>query len=121
MDLELHHVFILVKPRGEVAELLSSIGMREGTRNKHEGQGTSNWITQRLIKNGMSGLNTDTDFRLAGLKAMMESLAAGPKVDLRPPMMDLYKSIYFMTARKLEQFGAIGKKPEILKFHKAKT
>ncbi len=42
MNLELHHFFILVKPGAEVTELLSSIGMREGTRNKHEGQGTSN-------------------------------------------------------------------------------
>lgn len=42
MNLELHHFFILVKPGGEVAELLSSIGMQEGTRKKHEGQGTSN-------------------------------------------------------------------------------
>ncbi len=42
MNLELHHFFILVKPGAKVAELLSSIGMREGTRNKHEGQGTSN-------------------------------------------------------------------------------
>lgn len=42
MNLELHHFFILVKPGAEVAELLSSIGMREGARNKHEGQGTSN-------------------------------------------------------------------------------
>lgn len=42
MNLELHHFFILVKPGGEVADLLSAIGMQEGTRNKHEGQGTSN-------------------------------------------------------------------------------
>lgn len=42
MNIELHHFFILVKPRGDVAELLSSIGMQEGSRNKHEGQGTSN-------------------------------------------------------------------------------
>jgi hypothetical protein len=42
MNLELHHFFILVKPGAEVAELLSSIGMREGARNTHEGQGTSN-------------------------------------------------------------------------------
>jgi hypothetical protein len=42
MNLELHHFFILVKPGAEVAELLLSIGMHEGTRNKHEGQGTSN-------------------------------------------------------------------------------
>ena len=42
MNLELHHFFILVKPGAEVAERLSSIGMCEGTSNKHEGQGTSN-------------------------------------------------------------------------------
>jgi len=42
MNLELHHFFILVKPGAKVAKLLSSIGMYEGTRNKHEGQGTSN-------------------------------------------------------------------------------
>ena len=42
MDLELHHFFILVKPEAKVADLLLSIGMLEGTRNKHEGQGTSN-------------------------------------------------------------------------------
>ena len=42
MNLELHHFFILVKPSGEVADLLSLLGMPEGTRNKHEGQGTSN-------------------------------------------------------------------------------
>lgn len=42
MNLELHHFFILVEPGGTVAELLSAIGLREGTRNQHEGQGTSN-------------------------------------------------------------------------------
>jgi len=42
MNLELHHFFILVEPGGEVADLLSSLGMPGGTRNKHEGQGTSN-------------------------------------------------------------------------------
>lgn len=42
MNLELHHFFILVKPGGEVADLLSSLGITEGTRNEHEGQGTSN-------------------------------------------------------------------------------
>jgi len=42
MHLELHHFFILVKPGAEVGEHLLSIGMREGTRKKHEGQGTSN-------------------------------------------------------------------------------
>ena len=42
MNLELHHFFILVKPGGGVADLLLSLGLPEGTRNKHEGQGTSN-------------------------------------------------------------------------------
>jgi len=42
MNLELHHFFILVEPGGKVAELLAAIGMQEGTRNTHEGQGTSN-------------------------------------------------------------------------------
>ena len=42
MNLQLHHFFILVRPGGEVAEQLLSIGLREGTRNKHEGQGTAN-------------------------------------------------------------------------------
>ena len=42
MNLELHHIFILVDTGAEVAERLSSIGMREGKRNRHEGQGTSN-------------------------------------------------------------------------------
>lgn len=42
MKLELHHFFILVEPEAKVAELLVSLGMKEGARNKHEGQGTSN-------------------------------------------------------------------------------
>jgi len=42
MNLELHHFFILVEPEAMVAEQLLSLGMQEGTRNKHEGQGTSN-------------------------------------------------------------------------------
>ncbi|NOX42241.1 MAG: VOC family protein [Gammaproteobacteria bacterium] len=42
MNLELHHFFILVEPEAKVAKLLLSLGMQEGTRNKHEGQGTSN-------------------------------------------------------------------------------
>lgn len=42
MKLELHHFFILVEPEAKVAELLLSLGMKEGTRNKHQGQGTSN-------------------------------------------------------------------------------
>lgn len=42
MNLVLHHFFILVKPGADVADLLISIGMFEGARNIHEGQGTSN-------------------------------------------------------------------------------
>jgi len=42
MNLELHHFFILVEPGAKVADLLCSLGMKEGARNKHEGQGTSN-------------------------------------------------------------------------------
>lgn len=42
MNLELDHFFILVEPEAKVAELLVSLGMQEGTRNKHDGQGTSN-------------------------------------------------------------------------------
>ena len=42
MDIELHHFFILVEPGAEVAEHLRSIGMCEGTRNTHAGQGTAN-------------------------------------------------------------------------------
>ena len=42
MNLELHHFFILVEPEAKVADLLLPLGMKEGTQNKHEGQGTSN-------------------------------------------------------------------------------
>lgn len=42
MNLELHHFFILVTPGEKIAERLSSIGLQEGTRNTHAGQGTSN-------------------------------------------------------------------------------
>lgn len=42
MKLELDHIFMLVEPEAKVAELLLSLGMREGTPNKHEGQGTAN-------------------------------------------------------------------------------
>lgn len=42
MNLILDHVFVLVEPEAKVAERLVSLGMQEGTRNKHEGQGTSN-------------------------------------------------------------------------------
>lgn len=42
MNLELDHFFILVEPEAKVADVLVSLGMQEGSRNKHEGQGTSN-------------------------------------------------------------------------------
>ncbi len=42
MNLELDHVFILVEPEARVADLLIGQGFREGTRNQHPGQGTSN-------------------------------------------------------------------------------
>ena len=42
MNLELDHVFILVKPEARVANLLIAKGFEEGTRNIHPGQGTSN-------------------------------------------------------------------------------
>ena len=42
MNLELDHVFILVKPEARVADLLIAKGFEEGTRNIHPGQGTSN-------------------------------------------------------------------------------
>lgn len=42
MNLELDHFFILVQPGATVAELLVALGMQEGTRNRHDGQGTSN-------------------------------------------------------------------------------
>ena len=83
-----------------------------------EGQGTSNEITQSLIKKGMSGLNVDTDGRQAGLGAMMEAFSVGPKVDLRPIGKAKFDAIYEMAVRKLKQFGSLGKKDEILAFHK---
>ena len=42
MSLELDHVFIIVEPEAMVADLLIEKGFREGTRNKHPGQGSSN-------------------------------------------------------------------------------
>ena len=42
MNLELDHVFILVKPEARVADLLIAKGFEEGTQNIHPGQGTSN-------------------------------------------------------------------------------
>lgn len=51
MNLELDHFFILVEPEAKVAESLVSLGMREGSRNKHQGQGTSN--RRFYFSNGM--------------------------------------------------------------------
>ena len=42
MNLELDHVFILVKPKARVADLLIAQGFDEGTPNIHPGQGTAN-------------------------------------------------------------------------------
>ena len=51
MNLELDHFFILVEPEAKIADVLVSLGMQEGTRNKHEGQGTSN--RRFYFSNGM--------------------------------------------------------------------
>ncbi len=42
MNLELDHIFILVKPKAKVADLLLSLGMKESISRDHQGQGTSN-------------------------------------------------------------------------------
>ena len=42
MNLELDHIFILVKPEAKVADLLLSLGMAESFSRDHQGQGTSN-------------------------------------------------------------------------------
>ena len=42
MNLELDHVFILVKSEARVADLLIAQGFEEGTQNIHPGHGTSN-------------------------------------------------------------------------------
>ena len=42
MNLELDHVFIIVKPGAGVADLLVSLGLEESFSRDHEGQGTSN-------------------------------------------------------------------------------
>lgn len=42
MNLELDHIFILVKPEAKVANLLLSLGMVESFSREHQGQGTSN-------------------------------------------------------------------------------
>jgi len=51
MNLELHHFFILVEPEAKVADLLVELGLKEGARNKHDGQGTSN--RRFYFSNGM--------------------------------------------------------------------
>lgn len=42
MNLKLDHVFILVEPEAEAADRLIEHGFREGPRNTHPGQGTTN-------------------------------------------------------------------------------
>jgi len=42
MKLELDHVFILVEPGAEVADLLLELGIKESFSREHPGQGTSN-------------------------------------------------------------------------------
>lgn len=42
MNLELDHVFILVEPGGQVADLVCAAGFAEGLGNTHPGQGTAN-------------------------------------------------------------------------------
>ena len=42
MPLELDHVFILVEPEAPEADLLLAHGFKEGTGNRHPGQGTAN-------------------------------------------------------------------------------
>ncbi len=42
MTIELHHFFIITDPGAPQADLLSGIGLIEGTRNDHPGQGTAN-------------------------------------------------------------------------------
>lgn len=42
MNYELDHVFILVEPKAQVADLLVSIGIEESFGRHHDGQGTSN-------------------------------------------------------------------------------
>jgi len=51
MNLELDHVFILVKPEAQVADLLVSLGMEESFSRVHKGQGTSNRRFE--LSNGM--------------------------------------------------------------------
>lgn len=42
MTIELHHVFVLTEPGAPEADRLSGIGLIEGDRNTHPGQGTAN-------------------------------------------------------------------------------
>lgn len=42
MTIELHHFFILTDPGAPQADLLSGVGLIEGARNDHPGQGTAN-------------------------------------------------------------------------------
>jgi hypothetical protein len=42
MTIKLHHFFIIAEPGAPEADLLSGIGLIEGTRNDHPGQGTAN-------------------------------------------------------------------------------
>ncbi len=51
MNMELDHIFILVEPEAEVADLLVSMGMEENFRREHPGQGTSN--RRFMFSNGM--------------------------------------------------------------------
>jgi hypothetical protein len=51
MNMELDNVFILVEPEAKVADLLISLGMEEGFRRDHKGQGTSNRRFE--LSNGM--------------------------------------------------------------------
>jgi hypothetical protein len=51
MSFDLDHLFILTEPEAPQAELLSSIGLLEGTPRRHPGQGTAN--RRFFFKNGM--------------------------------------------------------------------
>ena len=49
MALSLHHFYVLTEPDAPVAERLTELGMVEGSRNVHPGQGTAN---RRFFFNG---------------------------------------------------------------------
>lgn len=51
MQLELDHVFILVEPHANVADLLLELGLEEGFSRDHAGQGTTN--RRFVFANGM--------------------------------------------------------------------